>query len=64
MVKTSDLVLQKFNLFPNPNNGEFSLELEIPEGGYYDFKVYNSTGILVLSDKKKWQQDLILWISY
>ncbi|MBK7094976.1 MAG: PKD domain-containing protein [Saprospiraceae bacterium] len=53
MVKTSDLVLQKFNFFPNPNNGEFSLELEIPEGGYYDFKVYNSTGILVLSDKKE-----------
>ena len=53
ITKTSDLVLQKFNLFPNPNNGEFSLELETYESGNYDLKVYNSTGKLVLAEKKE-----------
>ncbi len=51
-VKTSDLGFNKFNLFPNPNNGEFNLEMETQESGFYEFKIYNSTGLLVLNEKK------------
>ncbi len=51
-VKTTDLVLNKFNLFPNPNDGEFNLELETPENGFYEFKVYNSKGINIMNEKR------------
>lgn len=51
-VRTSDLIFNKFNLFPNPNNGEFSMEMETPENGNYEFKIYNSTGMQIYNAKK------------
>tara|TARA_B100001287_G_C22656236_1_gene517853 strand:- start:1331 stop:1780 length:450 start_codon:yes stop_codon:yes gene_type:complete len=38
-------------LFPNPNQGDFSFQAEIPEKQYYNYEVMDNNGKLVLKGK-------------
>lgn len=49
-VKSNELALNKMIIYPNPNRGEFDLEFDAMEEGNYNFRVYNSTG-MVVSDR-------------
>lgn len=55
-VKTNELNLEKLVLYPNPNDGEFSLEFDTPESGDYNFKVLSSTGQKVAEVRKAFIQ--------
>ncbi len=39
------------NLFPNPSNGKFELELLVPEQGFYDLEIFDSAGRVILIDQ-------------
>jgi PKD repeat protein len=51
-VKTNELNLEKLVLYPNPNDGIFSLEFDSPESGNYNFRVFSSTGQKVAEIRK------------
>lgn len=41
----------KLNVYPNPGNGKFNLELsDLPQGGA-EIEVYNATGKLMMKNK-------------
>jgi PKD repeat protein len=49
-VMVNDLDLKNLILYPNPNDGVFSLGFDTPEAGIYNFRVFNAIGGAV-SDK-------------
>jgi PKD repeat protein len=48
----SELPFTEVKLYPNPNNGEFMIDLKVEEQGEYDIKVFNTVGKLFDVKKK------------
>ena len=43
----AESAMQQISLFPNPNNGSFSMDLPVGMGGVIDLKVFDPTGRIV-----------------